>query len=126
MGQCGCGDLQVHRIFKIDEDRYVVLNKYPGCTYCEAVIGLTVYFFNKQAFKEWLEGYEEDVEDVQFDEYGGSYQSLLFFDVDKDLVPSLKVHHNINEYESTENYFKDVGLDIIQEAMMSANKRESN
>lgn len=121
MCTCGCGDLRPSKVFKIDDNKYLVYELYPGCQDCTKTVVVSLHFFNNEGFKSYLEG--EPVTVVEFDEYGGSRFDSIVFDIDKDLVPAMTDHH-LEDYDSVADLFHDQGLCIVQSAIISAKTKE--
>lgn len=118
MGQCGCGDLVPRRIIKIAEDKYLCLEVYPGCDYCDDTIGVSLHFFNKKGFNEFLTGMI-DVDEPEFNEYGGDIFNEKIFSV-RDLGDVKDI--NLEDYEDIQELFEGNGLRLVQNAI-AKNKR---
>lgn len=117
MGECGCGAMTPYEVLKINGNKYIVVEKYKGCNYCSAPIGVSLYFFNKKGFDEWLFDIDKsDIIEISFDEYASDWNKtrydIGFFGEDemKDVAKK-----DFNFY-STEELCDD-GLDFLRDCI---------
>ena len=54
MGQCGCGDMDIEKAYRLSDGTILAYQSYAGCRQCSAEIGFTLFFFPPDQ-KEWLE-----------------------------------------------------------------------
>ena len=126
MCQCGCGDTNIDKGFRLPSGEIVAYDVYHGCAECFAGPGVTFYVYpNKKAI--WLEGV--DIEKYQPDENGGNQGggiAVSFFEVN-DLVEAAKeigdTELNAQGYDSVEDWLSDFGLDMMQKAMQKFAER---
>jgi hypothetical protein len=126
MCSCGCGDLVPVAKLKIGEDKYIIINVYPGCQDCTGVIGVDLYFYNRKEM-ELICDYLPDLE-ITFDQYGGHNSAhkdqigfpIPLFDVEdfeQLLLNNKNLENNISEYDNASDYLSDNGLILIQAAI---------
>ena len=127
MGQCGCGETNVERAFKLPTGVVVAYDIYHGCDECFAGPGVTVFVYTDDT-SEWLESAK--IEKYEPDEYGGNRGTgipISFFEV-RDLIEAAKniggVELNEDDgYESVDGWLEDYGLQMMQDAMRIFEKR---
>lgn len=126
MCSCGCGDIVPVAKLKIGEDKYIIINVYPGCQDCTGVIGVDLYFYNRKEM-ELICDYLPDLE-ITFDQYGGHNSAhkdqigfpIPLFDVEdfeQLLLNNKNLKNNISEYDNASDYLSDNGLGLIQAAI---------
>ncbi|MGA2160091.1 MAG: hypothetical protein ABSG90_12875 [Dehalococcoidia bacterium] len=125
MGECGCGEMIPHKVFKIG-NRILAVEIYRGCQDCCTGITVTLNLFTKKEWKTW--DIEPDAE-FKVDEHG--YAQIAFPIIEQeDLVAVAKSeeYQNIfdgeNGYENLEDFFHDEGLRILQEAVEHCQLRQ--
>lgn len=124
MGECGCGDFQPSAAFKVGE-KYLAIEEYHGCDYCNAGLAVSVYLMTPQEAGEW--GVDEmDVKELKPDICEPVHVPLIGAE---ELVKAAKVLEEeyddgeadedpwFKQYRSLAELMEDVGLELLQEAM---------
>lgn len=113
MGQCGCGDLNLDKVWRIG-DFYLVADRYMSCRDCQTPIGVMLSIFTKKEAKDWGLKSEGKFEP----ENGYAEKPLPFFDVAALVKAAEKceVNKSLGEYDSLADILHDYGLELIQEA----------
>jgi len=72
MCECGCSELSNPvRIIKIDSNKYIAIERSPGCEYCGYGPNVNLFFYDKIGFEDMLSESGLEPEKIKFDEYGG-------------------------------------------------------
>jgi hypothetical protein len=53
MGQCGCGDMNVIKAYRI-RDAVILVDEYHGCDDCDTPLGISLYIFTPEEAEKWL------------------------------------------------------------------------
>ncbi|KKM14823.1 hypothetical protein LCGC14_1702160 [marine sediment metagenome] len=116
MGQCGCGDLIPYESLRIANDKYLVVEKYPGCQYCGGPIGISLHFFSEQGWHEWVKDHDKPYSDsVLFDEYGGEVKGYGLFGAEE-LSQVAKKIDDSHDY-TPEDFIIEHGYQLLREGM---------
>jgi hypothetical protein len=59
MGQCGCSDTNPLYRFPGPDGVHYGIEIYPSCHYCVTPVGVTIYRFDNDGAREWLEYVDE-------------------------------------------------------------------
>jgi len=123
MGQCGCGDLIPYESFKIDDSKYLVVEKYPGCQDCFTPIGISLHFFNEQGWHEWVKDHNKPIrENVLFDEYGGDIGSYGLLGANELVQATKELQGNEDDKYFVEEYGYQLlrkGMDLFEQSIKS-------
>ena len=119
MGECGCGSIEPEIILKINSNKYIVIEKYKGCSYCVAPITTSILFFDKKGFEDYYGKYYHDkIEPVEFNKDGGTPYHVNYFSQDDmyKAVENLCINP-FTDYDSLSDLISDYGLDLIQDSI---------
>lgn len=118
MGECGCGQVIPYKVLKINGNKYIVIEKYRGCDYCVAPIGISMYFLDKKGFDEWFVSTGEldytDVEVIEFTNNYVSSQHFAFMSQDDLLTSVMGMRELAKEYGDVEDFIIDEGLNLLR------------
>lgn len=130
MGQCGCGETNPERGFKLPSGAVVAYDIYRGCDGCFRGPAVSVYVYNNGK-SEWLR--HAKVEPYKPDEYGGNHGHGICFglfevsDLRAEAVELTKegsIGRRQDQYASLDDWLEDYGLRLIQGAMRRFSKRD--
>lgn len=118
MGTCGCGEYFPSMQYSI-RGCVVGIVLYPGCDYCQDMIGVDPYFYTKDS--EFIGGHE--TRKVTPDEYGGEgAQAIPIFAVEDIREAAKRIAAPIDPnkedaYETLDEWLADHGLEVLQSAI---------
>lgn len=117
MGQCGCGDYQPARQYRV-KGCVVGVELYPGCDYCTDQVSVAVHLFTPSSP---FAG-SHKTETVQPDDDGACLPAIPVLSV-ADLRAAFKAMEcqydpaDPDGYATLDDYLHDYGLRIVQEAI---------
>jgi hypothetical protein len=124
MGQCGCGDMNLRYVHRIEKTPVTLgIDTYFGCDGCETPLGVVVMVFDPAGVKEWVDHFAwTPTETVQADEYGGNdgrgivipfigREDLMAACNDEDLSDI-----ELDEYGSLKDVLDQYGLRLLRAA----------
>jgi len=80
MCECACGDFGSNLILKIDDNRYINIYFYRGCSYCNQPAGILVQPYDAHGAQTWLLGVPwHKIVKLTFDEYGKDEKFIELF-----------------------------------------------
>lgn len=125
MGECGCGEMRPHKIFRIG-NKILVVEIYKGCSYCETGVMVTLNVMTQEAAEKM--GIEpSEAGEIEM-EWGWGQENFPIIGPE-DLRAELKERDALfQEYDSLDDFFADEGLDILQGAVrrhISETEREN-
>ena len=116
--KCGCGSIEPEVILKINNNKYIVIEKYKGCNYCVVPITTSILFFDKKGFEDYYGKYYHDkIEPVEFSEDGGTPYHVNYFSQDDMCKAAEDLDINPSGYDSLSDLISDYGLDLIQDSI---------
>ena len=127
MGQCGCGDFQADKVYRLPRGTRVAVQLYPGCECCQTDMGVLLHFFTGRGAQGWIWPGDEQ-EDVTPDEYGACLQGIPMLGPE-DLREAVKeIGYEVdpegdNAYKTLAEYIEDQGHALLQAAFFACQKR---
>ena len=123
MGECGCGDLQPHKVLKVG-DKLLIVEVYDGCHYCDTPIGVALHLATPEWAKDW--GIEADGT-LEPDEYGWAEIAFPLIDPQGLIEAAREVDADdaVGEggYGCFTEWLKDEGLTLLQKALANTMTR---
>lgn len=129
MGNCGCGDFS-GAIWAVTVGNHHVLavSEYDGCEYCDGPLGFTVHLLTKAAAKEWC--IEPSGAWTPEAPLGWSEHFLNMFSQGQLATAAQTIQDrekiDLSEYDSLGGLLRDIGLDVIHEALRLQRELESD
>lgn len=128
MGNCGCGDFSGAIWAVTIGNRVLAVSRYDGCTYCDGPLGYSVHLMTKAAAKEWR--IEPSGEWTPEAPLGWSEHFLNMFSQGQLATAAQTIQErekiDLSEYDSLGDLLRDIGLDVIHEALRLQRELESD
>lgn len=127
MGQCGCGDFQADKVYKLPGGTRIAVQLYPGCEYCHTDLGVLLHVFTAKGARSWCIS-DDETEDVIPDEYGACLQVIPMLGPEdlREAVRAIGYEVNPeddNAYETLGDYIEDQGRALLREAFFACQER---
>ncbi len=116
MGECGCGDMNVWKAFRIAPNTYLLIEKYLGCRYCGTPLGTVIHVVSRKEALEWVAA--EEIEELKPDNLGLREITVPFLDAGS-LVKAAEINgmgsDELTEYDSLADVLDECGFSLMQE-----------
>lgn len=127
MGQCGCGDFQADKVYRLPRGTRIAVQLYPGCEYCDTDMGMLLHVLTAKGARDWGIA-DEETEEVTPDAYGACLQGIPMLGPE-DLREAVReigyeVDPNSDDaYETLAEYIEDQGRALLRAAFFACQKR---
>lgn len=127
MGECGCGNWDIQKAYRLADGSVMAWHEYRGCAYCHTGPGYSLMFFPDEK-SEWLE--DAVIENApKPDESGGnggigiSWEVLDVYDMRRAAREMEDKNGDFEHFGSLDDWLEEHGLELLQTAMRKRDER---
>lgn len=132
MGECGCGQMNIIKILKINDNKYILIDLYEGCRYCEETIGIALHLVNKEFMNDYNffdEYFKEITEDFKLDRdhknISFNFPIISVETLEETITKNKKIISSeiINDDIELELFLEENGLDFIRSLLENVKRK---